>query len=63
MKKYELLSQAIDLSYADKTKEAWDMVHEADKLADAKDTIYNNLRDATCTLITANRRKAVKENE
>lgn len=66
MDKFELLSMAVDLAYDGKHKEAWNAVHNADSLVIGDDKIYDNLRDAVCTTLTAlNRmsRKAVDNNE
>lgn len=59
MDKFELLSDAVSLAYDDKFKEAWMKVHEADKMALSEDGIYNNLRDAVCTAITALKKNKV----
>lgn len=66
MDKFELLSLAVDLAHEGKHKAAWDTVHKADEIVLGEDTVYDNLRDAVCTTLTAlNRmgRKAVKKDE
>lgn len=66
MDKFEMLSEAINLAYDGKHKEAWKMVHNADTLVSEKDAVYNNLRDSVCTTLTVldrMSRKVAKKDE
>lgn len=56
MKKYELLSKAIDESYNGNDKEAWKLVHEADEYSEKTDHVYSNLRDAVCSAMSMHKK-------